>query len=254
MVKERRASESPVSHLGGLNARTDRRVERRALTADECRKLLAAAARGTDVVRHDRAGSGDALPRALERGFAGMSFTVSRRGSSSWTATAPTVTVQAAYSKHRRDDTLPLRHETAAALKAYLADRLPDARAFPMPERRVGGGDRRGGLEGRRGSRQRTRAGRVLDFHALRHTFITNLCNGRGASEDGAIAGAAFVYHADDGPLYSPEHCRRDGGAGRATRPGQARRRGIAGDGHGQPAAVLPLSWRPAWRPKDHNR
>ena len=42
MVRDRRASESPVEHLRPLNARTDRRHERRALSVDEVRRLLTA--------------------------------------------------------------------------------------------------------------------------------------------------------------------------------------------------------------------
>ena len=39
-VKERRAVESAVAHLDGLNVKTDRRHDRRALTVDELRRLL----------------------------------------------------------------------------------------------------------------------------------------------------------------------------------------------------------------------
>ena len=89
----------------------------------------------------------------------------------------PSVTVRAGYSKHRREDTLPLQHETAAALNAYFADRLPGARAFPMPDRRVGAEIVEADLK-TAGIEATDAAGRVADFHALRHTFITNLCNG----------------------------------------------------------------------------
>ncbi len=40
MHKFRRAHENPVSHLDGLNVRTDRRHDRRALTVGELVKLL----------------------------------------------------------------------------------------------------------------------------------------------------------------------------------------------------------------------
>jgi len=42
MVKDRRATESPVAHLDGLNVKTDRRHDRRALTVDELVLLLEA--------------------------------------------------------------------------------------------------------------------------------------------------------------------------------------------------------------------
>jgi integrase len=45
----------------------------------------------------------------------------------------PTVTVQAAYSKHRREDTVPLRPEMAARLQKHFANKHPAAPAFHMP-------------------------------------------------------------------------------------------------------------------------
>lgn len=44
-----------------------------------------------------------------------------------------TVTVAAAYSKHRRDDTLPLRKDTANELRALISGKLPAAGVFNMP-------------------------------------------------------------------------------------------------------------------------
>jgi hypothetical protein len=46
MVSERRASESPVAFVKRMNAHTDRCIVRRALTADECRRLLEATRAG----------------------------------------------------------------------------------------------------------------------------------------------------------------------------------------------------------------
>ena len=42
MVQDRRASESPLEHLKGLNVQTDRRHDRRALEPDDIRRLLEA--------------------------------------------------------------------------------------------------------------------------------------------------------------------------------------------------------------------
>ncbi len=124
--------------------------------------------------------------------------------SSTWASfdldgTPPTVTVKVAYSKHRREDVLPLKSATVAALAAWCgpAHRHPAGRLFgrlttntakmlradldaartawveetPDPQERA--------------ERQRSvflsyrdHAGRVLDFHALRHTFISNLARG----------------------------------------------------------------------------
>lgn len=91
-------------------------------------------------------------------------------------ASPPTVTVAASYSKRRREDTLPLRPVTVAALRTYLSDKLPQANAFPMPSGSVGAKLLRGDLEAA-GVPYTDAEGRVADFHAPRHTFITNLAN-----------------------------------------------------------------------------
>ncbi len=48
MIKDRRAIENPVAHLDGLNVRTDRRRDRRALTSDELQTLLTVAREGPE--------------------------------------------------------------------------------------------------------------------------------------------------------------------------------------------------------------
>ncbi len=48
LVKDRRASDNPLSHLTSLNVKTDRRHDRRALSVDEMRRLLHAVRNGPD--------------------------------------------------------------------------------------------------------------------------------------------------------------------------------------------------------------
>lgn len=57
MVRDRRTTESPLDYLTGINVRTDRRHDRRALTPDELRRLLAEAEIGPDrrgMTGHER--------------------------------------------------------------------------------------------------------------------------------------------------------------------------------------------------------
>ncbi len=90
----------------------------------------------------------------------------------------PTVTVDAAYSKRRRRDTLPLRQELAAALRSFLATLMPAAPVFRIPtERREAATMFKEDLTAA-GIPYRDDAGLVADFHALRHTFISNLARG----------------------------------------------------------------------------
>lgn len=106
-----------------------------------------------------------------------------------------TVTVEARNSKRRRQDELPIRPETAAAIQLHLAAKHPGARAFTMPERTRIAKMLRQDLKAAREAwldeaataedraerersmflAERDDAGGVVDFHGLRHTFITLL-------------------------------------------------------------------------------
>ncbi|MEX2212630.1 MAG: tyrosine-type recombinase/integrase [Phycisphaeraceae bacterium] len=77
----------------------------------------------------------------------------------------------------RRDDTLPLRATTADALRAFLTNKAPAAQAFNLPVEYEVADMLRADLADA-GIPATDDAGRVVDFHALRHTFITNLASG----------------------------------------------------------------------------
>ncbi len=198
MVRDGRAPDSPVAHLQGGNPKIDKRHERRAFTTDELRQLIdttegAAARLGVDgKVRA-------MLYRvAVETGLRAGELRSLTAGSFDLDSNPPTVTVGAAYSKRRREDVLPIRPELAETLRTFLADKLPTAPAFKMPNAgnvsRMIRADLEAGrttwidaaeTEKERKARiessflaYRDDAGGVLDFHALRHTFITNLARG----------------------------------------------------------------------------
>ncbi len=87
----------------------------------------------------------------------------------------PVLTVKAAYSKHRREDVQPIPVLFAQTLKDYLANRPADQLAFStMPRLDSLAKMLRKDLEVA-GIPYRDESGRVADFHALRHTYITNL-------------------------------------------------------------------------------
>jgi integrase len=86
--------------------------------------------------------------------------------------------VEAAYGKHRRRDTLPLRPDLAAALKPHLAMVVPTAPAFQRTaNRKATEAMFRADVEAA-GIPYRDDSGRVADFHALRHTSISNWARG----------------------------------------------------------------------------
>ncbi len=173
MVRDGRATESPLAHLQGLNVRTDRRHDRRALTADELRRLFETTPEQDErggMSGHERA----MLYRlAVETGLRQNELRSLTRASFDLEGDPPTVTVEAAYSKHRRDDTLPLRPEVAVVLRDFLRERAPATRAFHVPNRDVMLRAYKHDLRAA-GIAYKTDAG-YADFHALRHTFITLL-------------------------------------------------------------------------------
>ena len=83
-----------------------------------------------------------------------------------------TVSVEAAYSKHREPDVLPLRRDLAEAMAAHIAGRPAGELIFRLPQKTAA--MLRRDLEAA-GIPYRDAAGHVADFHALRHTFITRL-------------------------------------------------------------------------------
>jgi len=136
MVQNRRAGESPVAHLGRLNVRTDRRHDRTTLTVDQVRRLLVATTNGP--VRYGMEGRERVLlyRMAVETGLRANELLRSLKVGSC-NLSNHTVTVVASYSKRRREDTLPLRPETAAELQPFFADKLPTAKAFGGTYRRL---------------------------------------------------------------------------------------------------------------------
>jgi integrase len=187
MVKDRRAMSSPVSHLDILNVLTDRRYQRRALIEDELRRLIGAAQDGQELFGRDNDGiiswrlSGfdrAMLYRlAVETGLRAGELRSLTPSCFDLGADVPTVTVLAAYSKHRRDDTLPLLGSTRAQLGEYMMEMAPDERVFKLPPREGLAEMLRVDLQAA-GIPVRDSLNRVVDFHALRHTFITNLAQG----------------------------------------------------------------------------
>jgi len=175
MTQDRRASENPLQHLQGYNVRTDRRHDRRALTADELRRLLAVTA--GEPLRFGMAGADRATlyEVAVSTGFRAGELRSLTPESFDLDADPATVIVEAAYSKHRRRDVQPLPIPLAGRLAGYLADRPPAAPVFAMPYKPAK--MLRADLQAA-GIPYRDGAGCVADFHALRHTFVSNLAAG----------------------------------------------------------------------------
>jgi integrase len=190
-----RARDDALAHISGYNAATDRRHERRALDADELRLLVDTTAAGP--VSEALSGADRAM---LFQVAAGTGFRASELRSLAPACfrlddDPPAVALPAASSKRRRDDVQPIRRDLADALRKWLEGRPTDGPLWPGGWHKHGARMIRADLRrakarwlmatrdrkerrGRRDSEflaEADGAGRVVDFHALRATYITLL-------------------------------------------------------------------------------
>jgi integrase/recombinase XerD len=203
LARERRISFDPLAHLSRLNVRTDRRHDRRALSADEFSRLIDAARNGPRI-------EGISGPDRVML-YILASWTGFRKGEiGSLTLRSlqldddpPTATIAASYSKHRRRDTQVLHPELVKLLREWLSAKrmAPDKPMFPISGRVPGGIERKTNkmierdLKDARGKwiedardsdeclariksdflRYCNHDGLYADYHGLRHKFITSL-------------------------------------------------------------------------------
>ncbi len=155
----------PLAGLRRYNAEVDRRRERRALTDAEIVKLLAASDPERCIVYRIALGSGLRLSEI--RSLTPDSFALD--------AEPPTITVEAGYSKHRRRDVQPVARDLAEAVRPFVERARAGGPLFDLQVRvwcRAAQYLRRDLRAA--GIPYRTEAGYV-DFHSLRHTYITRL-------------------------------------------------------------------------------
>jgi len=165
IVQDQRAIESPVRHLKGLNVKVDRRHDRRALEPEQVKHLLATTAAAPK--RFGMTGPQRTMlyRLAIETGLRAKELRSLKV--SSFDLDGCTVTVRAGYSKRKRQDVLPLRPDTAAVLREFLSDKLPEAKAFKVPYKTAN--MLKADLTVA-GIPYVDEAERYADFHALRHT------------------------------------------------------------------------------------
>jgi integrase len=210
-VRQGLLAASPVAEMKGVSGGTER--ERRSLSLDEIHRLLAYAASASDQIWRDRLGrirnqisgaeralvyrvvleSGLRLGElcSLTRDSFRLAFIVNGKA-------APCMQLKAKDEKNRRGSTLPLRAATAEMIREHISHKLPGLPVFAMPKRDEAAEMIRRDLAGARSAwikEARTPAERldrekssflaekddakaVIDFHALRVTFITNLARG----------------------------------------------------------------------------
>jgi len=176
--KHGKLADDPLAGLSRWNAEVDRRVKRRALTADELRRLMEATERSPRVFRgltgRDRAAL---YLLASYSGFRASELASLTRGALALDSNPPTVTVEAAYAKNKRQDTIPLPADVAGYLRHWLSARptipAPATRLWPGTWYMKAANMIALDLE-EAGIPVETESGR-LDFHSLRGTYATLL-------------------------------------------------------------------------------
>lgn len=170
---DRRSPDNPLVGLKGENVALDRRHDRRSLTDQEFVKLYQAA-RGSEAVVEGLTGEERAriylvaFSTGLRRGEIGSL----RKSSFQLDADSPTVTLEAAYSKHRRKDVLPLHRDFVKEVRKWLVGVEPKELLFPGLGRRKTFKFIQVDLKAA-GIPYQDSNGKYADFHSLRHTFIT---------------------------------------------------------------------------------
>jgi integrase len=177
MLKAGYLSVHPLARLSKVNEATDVRLERRDLNPDETRLLLISTRKSRKIICKMNGWDRFIMYLlALETGLRWSELRALRRNSFDLKAETATVTVEAKNAKNRRRDTLPLRRETVHLLEEYFAANpaLPTAPALPMPAGNKGASMIKRDMK-EAGIVGTDDLGRVVDFHSLRHTFISNL-------------------------------------------------------------------------------
>lgn len=176
LVKDRRAGDDPLAFISMLNVSTDRRHDRRPLTEAQLTALLNAANAGKVVAKMTGPDRAMLYAVAAYTGLRASELASLTGESFDLAETPPTVTVQAAYSKHRRQDVLPLHASLVERLRPWLATKPAGKRVWPgtWAKSKHGGVMLRHDLE-KADIPYVDESGLYADFHALRHTFITNM-------------------------------------------------------------------------------
>jgi len=175
LVASERMAGNPVARLEPLNAEVDVRHARRALTVDEVGRLVQSALLSNEDIQ---CFNGEQRARiyilSFMTGLRRKELASLTPRSFDFRANPPLLTLQAACSKHRRTDVLPLHAELVTVLSDWLKGQNPDQPLFPKLAKRRTWLMVKKDLE-RVGIPYVTPEG-IADFHAAgRHSYITEL-------------------------------------------------------------------------------
>ena len=197
LVRDRRNDDDRLTHLSRMNVELDRRRVRRPLSIEEFDWLLSATAVGPEIQKISGPDRTVLYIVGAYTGYRRNEIGSVQEGSFDFESDPPTLTVQASYSKHRRTDILPLRRDFAQRIREWLTTRprrSPGQPLFAITGKHTAemlqkdlARARQAWIKEAHDDRERCRRekssflarqdenGRVVDFHALRTTFVTNL-------------------------------------------------------------------------------
>ncbi|HUT95671.1 MAG TPA: site-specific integrase [Thermoguttaceae bacterium] len=178
MVKDRRASESPVAHLSRMNVKVDRRHDRRSLTAEELSRLLVTTSNGRK--HHCLTGRARAMLYrvAMETGFRRNELSTLATSRFDFDGPHAAAAVEARDAKNRKPTVQVIRPELVAEPKTWFQEAGfgPDELLWPRLTDKTAEMLRRDLDEA--GIDYVDDAGLFADFHALRHSYISLITSG----------------------------------------------------------------------------
>ena len=144
LEREQRIARNPLTHLSRLNAKTDIRHGRRALSAEEFTRLIEAAESGPPVEGIPGPDRAMLYEIAAWTGFRKGEIGSMTIRSFDLESDPPTATVAASFSKRRREDAQILHPYLVKRFKAWLATKElePNELLFPI-SKRSGGKERK---------------------------------------------------------------------------------------------------------------
>jgi integrase len=189
LVDSGRMQRNPVQSLKAVNTEVAIKHKRRALLQHEFRALVDAANNSSEEIQcYDGPTRSRIYWTAYATGLRRNEIASLTRESFRLDGDPATVTVDAAFSKHRKQDVLPLHPDFAAMVREWLSDADPGEPLFPKLDKRRTWLMVKKDLEAA-GIAYETAEG-IADFHAAgRHTHITELLrNGTSLVEARALA------------------------------------------------------------------
>ena len=200
-MKDRRAANNPVAFLSLLSCQDDVRRKRRSISAEEFERLLAAAESSGPIQRMPGPERALLYVVAAWTGYRRNELASMTTSSVQFDASPPAISVDAAYSKRRRNDSIPMHPYVEERLRDWFSANKPkkDSPIFSLKSangylratakmmrldlataratwiKEANTEDEKSRRENSDFLTYQDENGMYADFHANRHTFISNL-------------------------------------------------------------------------------